>query len=259
MRIIQQVNQITMKVMKKEILHCSPGGEQNQNTCATGLNEASSTIERVSVIGATKRQHCTLQFSIDWKEYSEIMPASETACRFTSEWTELMYKHFHRQYAMCPLAFTGNRLSKKDSWKKRTRFWVGRTNCKVLNCIAVVFEIRDEPVPNQSVKVDVSITGSRIHANDPLVKRQAVSEAGMISLYSFQSIENCSVQCCLFVAPITETLSIVDEASFNPVAQVFWFCSPPGEQCSISFFITFMVIWFTCCIIRIKSKGIMFW
>ena len=94
------------------------------------------------------------------------MPASESDCRFSSEWTELMYKHFHRQYATCPLSFTGNRLRKKESRKKRARFWVGRANCKVPNCIAVVFEIRDEPVPNQSVTVHVSITGSCNHAND---------------------------------------------------------------------------------------------
>src|SRR6218665_2761196 len=54
-----------------------------------------------------------------------------------------------------------------------------------------------------------------INSVHSLLKRQSDSEAGIISLYSFQSIENCSAQCGRFVAPITETLSTVDQASFN--------------------------------------------
>src|SRR6218665_679941 len=219
----------------------------------------SSTIERVSVIGATKRQHCTLQFSIDWKEYSEIMPASETACRFTSGSLAWIRDPVIETSTLTLWLGTGSSLiSKTTAMQLSTLQFVRPTQNRVL-FFQESFLLNLLPVNAKGHIAYCLWKCLYINSVHSLVKRQAVSEAGMISLYSSQSIENCSVQCCLFVAPITETLSIVDEASFNPVAQVFWFCSPPGEQCSISFFITFMVIWFTCCIIRIKSKGIMFW
>jgi len=40
------------------------------------------------------------------------MHVSESESRFASEWTEVMYKKFHRQHATCVLVFTGNRLRK---------------------------------------------------------------------------------------------------------------------------------------------------
>lgn len=141
-------------------------GDQDDVLLATNMNEASSTLGRVAVTGTTvntAQQRGTLQFLLDWKEYRKIMPLSESEGRLSSEWTEVMYRHFHRQYASCPLAFTGNRLRKKESRKKRTRFWVGRSCCKVPNCIRVVFQIREEPVARQSVTVDVTIAGSCTH------------------------------------------------------------------------------------------------
>src|SRR6218665_2713766 len=188
MRIIQQVNQITMKVMKKEILHCSPGGEQNQNTCATGLNEASSTIERVSVIGATKRQHCTLQFSIDWKEYSEIMPASETACRFTSGSLAWIRDPVIETSTLTLWLGTGSSLiSKTTAMQLSTLQFVRPTQNRVL-FFQESFLLNLLPVNAKGHIAYCLWKCLYINSVHSLVKRQAVSEAGMISLYSFQSI-----------------------------------------------------------------------
>jgi len=103
------------------------------------------------------------QFTLTWEEYEKVKPLSDNSMTLSSEWTQLMYHHFHKLYPSCALVFHGNRVKRKDSRKKNARFWIGRARCQTINCIKVLFQIKNIPVAHKVVTVDVTIMGSCVH------------------------------------------------------------------------------------------------
>lgn len=83
---------------------------QDEVTCAVTKNEISSKSDRVAVTdieinAALKRTE--LQFILTWQEFRKVLPRADSGGRLSSERTDVMYSHFHRQYPTCPSMGTG--------------------------------------------------------------------------------------------------------------------------------------------------------
>lgn len=95
-------------------------------------------------------------------EYVKVQPVGKTTVRLSCEWMQLMYSRFLELYSSCALIFTGNRIKKYASRKRRSHFWVGLAECKDKNCITLHFHI----VKHKDTNVHIKLNGSKLQTSN---------------------------------------------------------------------------------------------
>lgn len=116
-------------------------------------------------------------FNIPWNEYHSTVRLNRSGNKLSGEWTDTVYKHFHKVFPTCSLVFRYNHVMKAGSRKQNVVYWKGKASCHNLGCVSVNFTIDDKPVFGQVVPVTAIINGqcnhslSRKQDDDKLRKR----------------------------------------------------------------------------------------
>ena len=105
-----------------------------------------------------------LMFNIPCNEYNKRIAVNTTGNKLSGEWTDTVYKHFHKVFPTCSLVFRYNHVTKVGSRRKNCVYWKGKASCRNPGCVSVTFTIDERPASGQVVPVTAIIIGDCNHS-----------------------------------------------------------------------------------------------